>query len=168
MPSAVAIADARTHLGPDSATVEDTQVQRWIDAAEDLVVQRTGPLTARTVLETVAPFNGVGILKQTPVQSVTVVQVAGVPTSAFTVDLAAGLIYLNQSATVEYVVGQLSPLVREVVLDLVRLRYDTRPDALPPGVDVAEEPLTPPFPPNDQAILARLDGTSYRHAPSGG
>lgn len=170
--SVIPVADAKKHLGikPED-TSQDAALQGMLDTAEEIVSTKVGRLaTSDPITEDVKPFRGTAVLRHVPVQSVTSVTIGGTATTGFTADLEAGLIHVNNPATVVYVAGfaAVPAAVREAVLDLVRLRYEARPGALPRGVEVAEEEPTPPFPPDDRAVLARLDSTPYRRGPSVG
>lgn len=167
--SVIPVAEARRAAGVDAADAsQDAVLQRMLDAAEDIVAAQIGPLAPVQVTEAVVPRFGVAVLQRRPIQALTSVTVGGVALTTVQANLPAGLLYIRDAATVVYNAGfgSLPPLVREVILDLVRARYESRPGALPPGVEVAEEALAEPFPTNDAAILARL--TPHRHAMSVG
>lgn len=167
--STIPLADVKPHVGLAATdTSQDARLQAMLDAAEDIVAAHVGRLAPVQVTEDVVPAFGVAALRRRPVQAITSVTVGGVALSTVQANLNAGLLFISDSATVVYTAGfgVIPPLVREVVLDLVRARYDSRPGALPRGVDVAEEEALRPFPPDDAAILARL--TPHRHAMSVG
>lgn len=167
--SIIPVADAKAHLEIKLADTEhDATLQRMLDAAEDIVVEHIGPFASVEVTEDVGTTFGVAVLRRRPIQSITSVTIAGAVQGSVRANLPAGLLFISEPATVVYVVGfgALPALVREVVLDLVRLRFEARPGGLPRGVEVAEETVALPFPTDDAAILARL--TPHRHAPSVG
>lgn len=157
--SVVPVSAAKEHLAiPAGDLQHDERLQRMLDAAEDIVAAQIGPLTPVQVTEPVEPRFGVAVLERRPVQSITSVTVGGVALTTVRAKLTAGLVFLTEPATVVYVSGfqVLPPLVREVILDLVRARFEARSGGLPAGVEVAEEQPREPFPTQDAAILARL------------
>lgn len=158
--SIIPLAQAKAELGvADGDSSFDLKIHRLLEAAEETVAARIGPLNSTIVIEDVTPSNGVAVLSRRPVQSVTSVTVSGVATTDFALRAGAGLLYVDWPVTVTYVAGfaVLPALVQDVVLELTRLRFTTRPESLPRDVDVAEEGNPLPFPLDETSILARLD-----------
>lgn len=97
--STVTLAEVKAHLNIDSVAYDD-ELQTFIDAAEAVIVQRVGPLTATTVTARVNGGDGGLILPVLPALSVTSVTPVG--GAALTV----GDLYLDSaSALVTYVSG---------------------------------------------------------------
>lgn len=162
------LADLKAHLGISLGdTSQDAKLQTYLDAAVETVEAVIGPITPRTITEThYGHFGGTLFLFQGPVISVESVANLYGPYSmvGLSVDTGMGALRtltgyaVRGDVTVTYTAGRatIPALVREVVLDLARLRYQSRVGGMPPGVDVAEEDPTPRFSPNDGPILARL------------
>jgi hypothetical protein len=162
----LSLAEIRAHLALGSDRSYDRQLVRHLQAAIERITDHVGfPLTPGSVVEE-HPAAAVIVLRQARVTAVTSIvdstgtAVAGYRLTPGGILRTAGGYYGGHGTllTITYTAGYdaLPALVREVLLDLIRLRYETRADALPPGIDVAEADLTPPFPPSDDAVLARL------------
>lgn len=90
--SALLLADAKTHLHITVATF-DVQLQKVIDAAEDWVAQRTGPLTAVPGLTQTYDGGTLAVLLPSGATTVTTVTENGVATTDYTANLKAGIVY---------------------------------------------------------------------------
>jgi hypothetical protein len=168
------LAEVKAHLNvPVDDTSSDAKLTGYLDSAVEAVEARIGPLALRTLPPEVHQANGSTIiLRHPPAREVLSVATTSWGTVLSTVALIdvrlegeAGLLRLRAplygEVTVTYTAGRdaVPAVVREVLLDLVRVRFESRAGALP--VPVAEEPDLPrPFPPSDDAILARLDHLS--------
>ncbi|HXH77160.1 hypothetical protein [Nocardioides sp.] len=160
----------RQHLDLGTDTSQDARLAEYEAAAVELVNKRIGPVLPRAEVD-MATWNGPSlVLRHSPVISVQSITSGGTPVSSsqFRLDGPAGILRANGSlhgpVEVNYTAGYafVPELVRQVLLDLVRVRYESRAGALP--VEVAEEQDLPrAFPPDDEAILARL--TPYRRGP---
>jgi hypothetical protein len=128
----ITLLEARSELGESTAT--EAQVQRWIDAATDLIEDHAGPFVAREVTQTVRTSGTV--LLEGRVLAVTSVLLNGQPVTDYTLNAAAGLLYPSGSlygATVTYTVG-LDPIpeaVREAAFLTVQHAADTQAGAVP-------------------------------------
>jgi hypothetical protein len=130
----VTLPEARAELGESTAT--DVQVQRWIDAATDLIEDHAGPFIARTVTQTVANYGTV--LLEGRVLSVTSVLLNGLPITDYTLNTRAGLLLPTwpsslYGAVVTYTVG-LDPIpaaVREAAFLTVKHSAETEAGAIP-------------------------------------
>lgn len=83
-------------------------IQAYIDAASELVEAEAGPFEARTVVH--VSDGGRSIALPTSVTSVTTVEVGGVETTDYTVNLGAGIVYGpfsrgSQNVTITYETG---------------------------------------------------------------
>jgi hypothetical protein len=162
----VSMAEVRVHVGAEDDS-QDSILLRHLGMAIETVSERVGaPLLPQTRTE---PFDRAAtiILPSSHVRSATVTDSGGnaVPYVLRPGGLLRGSAGYGQ-VTVTYTEGfdRLPDTIRQVVLDLVRVLYDTRIGALPPGVDVAEEVDLPrPFPFDFEPVLNRLG--PYRRGP---
>jgi hypothetical protein len=162
------LAEVKAHLNePVDDTSSDAKLTGYLNSAVEAVEAKVGPLTLRTETDVLTANGSTLILRHPPVREVLSVAstrwgtvLSSVALTDVRLDGEAGLLHLRTllygEVTVTYTAGAVTPLVREVLLDLVRVRFESRAGALP--VEVAEEPDLPrSFPPPVDAILARLD-----------
>lgn len=103
--SALSLAAARLHL---NVTVDDYdgELQGIIDAAEDWIAQKTGPLVATAGLTRTFDGGGMALLLPSGCTAVTSVTENGVTITDWTVNKPAGIVYGgNQIAPREFVPG---------------------------------------------------------------
>ena len=98
--SVVTLAEAKTHLGISVATY-DTELQSFIDAAEAIIAERCGPLTATSQTARIAGYTDTLVLPVTPVvslTSVTPVNGSALTLSDLYVYADSGLVVWNTSS----------------------------------------------------------------------
>ncbi|NUO97478.1 MAG: hypothetical protein HOW59_06065 [Nonomuraea sp.] len=97
--SAIPLTEAKAHLDiPASGTTQDTELQRFLDAAEAAVTRRTGPLVATSVTSRVYGGGRTLLLPVYPVTSVTSVTPVG-GTAASLTGVSVGPAGLLQSSS---------------------------------------------------------------------
>lgn len=122
--------DTKRHLNIKT-TANDAELALFISAATPLIEDEIGPVAVRQVTESPAGRS----LRYAPVNALTVT-VAGVAYTAFTANLAAGLVYgLPSGAVVTYTVGR-SPVpaaVRLATLVVIEHLWRSSQNAGPSG-----------------------------------
>lgn len=147
--SIVTLNEAKSNLGI-TVTTYDTQLQTFVDAADRVIEDITGPVLAASVTET---FNGgrQSVVLRSPAASVTSVTVDGTALAAgdFTADLASGVVYSGsttvpttfsygrQNIVVEYTVGAdtVDANVKLAALELIRFWWQVGHQGNRPGFD---------------------------------
>lgn len=87
------LGDLKAHLNYSAgSTANDVEMQRMLDAADELVSGIVGPLGLRAVTDTYPVFGGTVLLDHAPVGPVTVTGPTGTPVTGFTTRAPARLL----------------------------------------------------------------------------
>lgn len=147
----IAVQDVRKHLG--LTPNQDAELSGFIDAAVELIEQRVGPLTERTVTARVATAGALIILPSAPAVSIASLSDAdeyALDVDDLHLDTAAGIVTRNDGGrlcsryyTVTYVAGRstLPAHLALAVKELVRHLWKTQRGAAPAGRADELDPL---------------------------
>lgn len=132
------LSEAKAHVG-ETGTSRDAEIQRYVDAATELIEDYVGPVRQRQVTQTVTGYGTV--LLKGRVVSLDSVTLNGTAVTGYTVNLAAGLLHPSPSyaglygAVVTYTVGfaVIPESIRLAAFYTVRHAYESADGAVVNG-----------------------------------
>jgi hypothetical protein len=135
----VSLADARAHLNM-TATTNDEELRRFVEAATDFIEGRIGPVVRRTIAKTVIPGADGRLYLNGPAISLTTITAAYGSGGTYTVgdyylDTGNGVVHppyygstFTLPVTVTYVGGRVivPPAIRQAALDYIKWLWESQ------------------------------------------